>query len=255
MGQDTKIEWAKHSFNFWIGCQAVGPECQFCYAEAQNKFRGWVDGWGPHGERRVTSASTWKNPPRWDRAAAKAGEVHSVFCNSLADFFDNKAPAEARAYAFKVMEETPNLLWLILTKRPQNIIRMVEADGIPGPFGKRRLPRNAALGTSAGNQQQAHLMIPHILRAKAALDPAFVFVSSEPLLGPIDYSRWIAHLDWIIAGGESGAKARLMDEGWARSARDQCAAVGVPFFMKQMTKKAAIPDDLLVRELPNAARS
>src|SRR5262252_3911442 len=101
MGDATKIEWCDSTFNPWIGCQHVSPGCDFCYAEAQNKFRKWTSGgeWGPHAVRRRTSAATWHKPHRWNADAPAFARTHGgrrrrVFCASLADVFDNRAPKE-----------------------------------------------------------------------------------------------------------------------------------------------------------------
>lgn len=231
MGENTKIEWARHTFNPWYGCQAVSPACDFCYAEGWAKRSGLV-GWGPHAPRRRSSPANWREPLKWDAAAKAVGEKHSVFGPSLGDPFDNQVdPAWRRDY-FELINATPNLIYLLLTKRPQNIIKFVTDD-----FGS--LPQNVALGTTVEDQPRANLNVPWLLRAKDALSPLFVFLSCEPLLGPI-YLRnscpatgRFPDIDWVICGGESGSKARPMHPGWARSLREQCAAVGVPFFFKQ----------------------
>lgn len=240
MGEHTAIEWADHTFNPVIGCQKVSAACDFCYAETLMDTRlGRVE-WGPHGERKRTSAANWRQPLKWNRAAEAAGIRARVFCASLADVFDTRWPAGARADLWQLIDETPHLIWMLLTKRPQNIAKMLPADVGTG---------NVWLGTTVENQDEARKRIP----ALCANDAAVHFLSCEPLLGDIrldDFPEW--PLDWIIVGGESGAHARPMHPDWPRSIRDQCQDAGVPFFMKQMTKKATIPDDLFIREFPNA---
>src|SRR5262245_18137233 len=128
MGADSKIEWCHHTFNAFVGCTKVSPACDHCYAEAWAKRAGHPELWA--GERRRTSAENWKQPLKWDKAAARTGERHRVFCASLADVFDNQVPDVWRTDLWKLIDLTPNLDWLLLTKRPQNIAKMLP-DGWP----------------------------------------------------------------------------------------------------------------------------
>src|SRR5580692_7935980 len=122
MGENSKIEWCDHTFNPWIGCQKVSPGCDHCYAETQNNLRKWNGGkWGPHAPRKRTSEANWKKPLQWQKRAAEFSGRRRVFCASLADVFDNKAPDGARDDLFDLIRETPSLDWLLLTKRPENI--------------------------------------------------------------------------------------------------------------------------------------
>lgn len=230
MGADTKIEWCRHTFNPWVGCSKVSCACDFCYAEAWAKRIGQPELWGTL--RRRTTASYWRQPLKWDRAAAAAGERHRVFCASLADVFDNQVPTEWRNDLWELIGRTPNLDWLLLTKRPQNIAKMLpdmdKVIGVKWPdFWSWPWP-NVWLGTTVENQEEAKRRIPHLKATPAQVH----FLSCEPLLedlGELD----LAGIDWVICGGESGAKARPMHPGWARSLREQCAAAGVAFFFKQ----------------------
>lgn len=272
MGENSKIEWTTHTMNFWIGCQEVSAACDFCYAREQNEFRKWVAGWGPDGERRRTSMGNWHKLRKWNREAGELGIRAKVFSNSLSDFFDNdKNVSISRREAWHYIEQSPNLDFLLLTKRPQNIRKMLpDPESGVSPWGDGW--PNVWLGTTAENQQEADRRIPHLLAVPARKR----FLSCEPLLGPIeisDYLRirwpageqpgcrsigmpcrdirqgdgyssqgencyargWCPGIDWIIAGGESDTKrrARPMHVTWARSLRDQCAEAGVPFFFKQ----------------------
>jgi len=256
----TKIEWTAtinadgtvrpgYTFNPWVGCTKVSGACDFCYAEGWAKRTGNADLW--QGERRRTSDANWRKPLKWDAEAARLGVRHRVFCASLADVFDNQVPREWRADLWLLIKSTPHLDWLLLTKRPQNIAKMLpDVWGTGWP--------NVWLGTTAENQAEADRRIPHLLAAPAAVR----FISAEPLLGPIDLTTiWLRRdgerptelshrlgdyvrpltgnfrdsprLGWIIVGGESGRGARPMHPDWARAIRDQCAAAGVPFFFKQ----------------------
>lgn len=236
MGENSKIEWCDHTFNPWVGCTKISPACDHCYAEGWAKRTGNADLW--QGERRRTSEANWRKPLQWDRQAAKEGRRYRVFCASLADWLDNQVPEEWRSDLAKLIGSTPNLDWLLLTKRPQNYAKLA-------PWGMGTLPETVWLGITA--EDQAHFD----QRWRFIRDvPAKVrFVSYEPALGPLSMPR-TQNPDWLICGGESGGGARMMDPAWARSIRDECASEGIAFFMKQMTSKGLIPDDLLVRQVP-----
>ncbi len=217
----TKIEWCDFTMNPWIGCSKVSPGCANCYAEALNHRWGHSN-WGPGVPRRVTSPSYWQQPLKWNRAAEKAGERHRVFCGSLCDVMDSEAPIGARSWLLALIEATPHLDWLLLTKRPEL-------------WAYSRLPPNVWVGVTVENQEQADKRIPLLMRIPARVK----FLSMEPLLGFVDLHRWLgtAYQDhrfhWCIVGGESGPKARPMHPDWARSLHDQCAAAGVAFLFKQ----------------------
>lgn len=239
MAENSKIEWTTHTFNPWIGCQKVSPGCDHCYAEAMMDHRYGRVQWGPHGERKRTSAANWRKPLQWAKAAN--GTRPRVFCASLADVFDNKAPAGARDDLYALIRATPELDWLLLTKRPENIRKMLPADWGGGW-------QNVWLGTTCEDQAHYDRRWPILRDVPAAVR----FISYEPAIGPLNYV-W-GNPDWIICGGESGAGARYMDPAWARELRDQCAASSIAFFFKQMTSKKPIPGDLLIRQFPSTPR-
>lgn len=253
MSENSKIEWTDHTFNPWEGCQKVGPGCDHCYAETRNaRFAGGVAiNWGPGAPRRRTSAANWRKPLAWNRTAGEFYVKHRrrqrVFCASLADVFDNAVDPAWREDLFALIRATPNLDWLLLTKRIGNVPAMVSV--IPG-----WLPDNVWLGATICNQAEADRDIPKLLEVPARVR----FLSMEPLLVAVEISRWLGYcerldkhgisrrtggehiacdrhcgLAWVIAGGESGPGARPMHPDWARSLRDQCAAAGVPFLFKQ----------------------
>lgn len=236
MAENSKIEWTDHTFNPWIGCQEVSPACDNCYARVQNNHRKWVDGWGPHGERRRTK--TWRDPVKWNREAAQAGVRRKVFCASLADVFDKKVPTEWRDDLWELINATPKLDWLLLTKRPQNIKKMLPKDW--GEIGYV----NVWLGVTGETNDLARQRAMH-----AVVIPATIhFMSVEPMLGPVEP---IDGIDWVICGGESAKGIhRPMKLKWARDLRDHCRAAGMSFFMKQIDKVQPIPNDLLIREFP-----
>lgn len=125
--QNSKIEWTDHTFNPWMGCQKVSAGCDHCYAETMMDKRFNKVEWGPHGERKRTSDQNWKAPLRWAKQANELGTRPRVFCASLADVWDNRAPSEWRSELFHLIRATPELDWLLLTKRPENIRKMYRA--------------------------------------------------------------------------------------------------------------------------------
>ena len=229
MAENSKIEWTHHTFNPWQGCIKVSDGCKNCYAESLSKRWG-KDRWGPGAKRERTSAAYWKKPLSWNKKAAASGECHRVFCASLADVFeDNPAQPELnewRQELFALIDATPNLDWLLLTKRPENIKRL-------WPFGwydgDQFTWNNIWLGTSAENQTQLDKRAPEL-----EFIPAKVrFLSCEPLLGQLDLSEHEDYINWVIVGGESGHGARPMKPEWATLIRDQCANANIPFLFKQ----------------------
>lgn len=235
MAENSKIEWTDHTFNAWYGCTKVGPPCDHCYAEGWAKRSGLV-GWGPHADRRRSSPANWKGPLKWAREAV--GQRPRVFCLSLGDWLDNQVPQQWREDLADLIRATPELDWLLLTKRIQNYQRLA-----PWP----QAPDNVWLGITCGDQGEYDRDWPVLNEVAAVVR----FISYEPALGPLTPKTGIGTVpDWIICGGESGTQARMMDPKWARVLMDHCKDDGIAFFMKQMTKKAPIPPDLMVREFP-----
>ena len=254
MGSQTGIAWTDHTFNPWRGCTKVSAGCANCYAEALSKRSPAVLGeWGPPGKRAIAAESYWGLPERWDRAAKRDGVRRRVFCASLSDVFEDRQELVApRARLFDTIARTPHIDWLLLTKRPENVLRLwpgtvVENPPIVEVCGHMVFP-NVWLGVSVEDQKTADERIPLLLDTPAAVR----FVSYEPALGPVDFRRWLGGsidptlppaqiaeawgrvgLAWVIVGGESGPQARPCDVTWARSVRDQCKAAEMAFFMKQ----------------------
>lgn len=234
MAENTKIEWAHHTFNPWIGCTKVGPCCDNCYAEADFDKRRHVVSWGPGQPRKRTAVSTWALPIRWNAEAKRLGVRYRVFCASLADVFDNEIDREWRDDIATLILNTPHLDWLLVTKRIGNAGRMLGEMFMDGT------PDNVWLGATITNQTEADRDIPKLLKVPAAVR----FLSMEPLLGPVDIQSAInlmpwqinggdAGLHWVIVGGESGPNARPMHPEWVTGLRRQCADAGVPFLFKQ----------------------
>jgi protein gp37 len=221
MGQKSAIEWTDHTFNPWWGCTKVSPGCAHCYAETLSS-RYLYDVFGPRKPRRTFGEEYWQNPLKWNRQAAQLERRMRVFCASMADVFeDNKSIEVERQKLWHLIDETPMLDWLLLTKRPHNMI----------PFApwKNDWTTNVWAMTSVENQEQAEKRIPILLEVPAIVRG----LSVEPLLGPVDLGSWLEDIHWVIVGGESGQGARQMRADWVRYLRDQCVAAGVAFFFKQ----------------------
>lgn len=273
MAENSKIEWTHHTFNPWRGCTKVSAGCANCYAETLSHRNPKTLGvWGDNGTRVVAAESYWKQPIKWNQAAKEAGERHRVFCASLADVFEDQPELDGpRGRLVQLIGKTPQLDWLLLTKRPENVkplLSRLRANGDSDSptaweflFGDGAIYRNVWLGVSVEDQASADERIPLLLQTPAAVR----FLSIEPLLGPVDlrpkapeaYSilgkfygtgtfdpsgmspapdrvlNCFPKIDWVIVGGESGHHARPLHPDWARSIRDQCQAADVPFFFKQ----------------------
>jgi protein gp37 len=232
MAENSKIEWTDHTFNPWTGCTKVSPGCDHCYAEGWAKRSGTVQ-WGDAPRRRTTEAN-WKLPLKWNTQAEREGRRFRVFCASLADVFDNAAPAAWRQDLMSLIVRTPHLDWLLLTKRIGNARRaLADASMHDGLLltanDEYRPPANLWIGATIVNREE-------LLRdaAKLKATPAAVrFWSVEPLLEDLGAIPRELLPDWVIVGGESGPGARPMSPDWARKLRDQCASAGVPFLFKQ----------------------
>lgn len=230
MAENSKIEWTDHTFNPWIGCTKVSPGCEHCYAETLNTRYNWTE-WGPGGRRLPTSQSNWNQTLKWDREARQSGTRKKVFCASLADWLDPKG--YMRVSLLDRISITPDLDWLLLTKRPEMFHTLMQEAADQGSelaatWIGGEPPVNVWVGVSAENQEYWDKRIPKLLEIPATIH----FVSAEPLLGPIDMGS--THPDWLIVGGESGPNARPIDPDWVRSLRDQCKdGDHTAFFFKQ----------------------
>lgn len=269
MGSGSKIEWCDASFNPWVGCTKISPACDNCYAESWAKRSGLVK-WGDNPRRR-TSTANWNQPLRWNTDAARRGERLRVFCASLADVFDNEVPVEWRRDLCGLIERTPNLTWLLLTKRIGNVARLI-SEARSHDWLMRE---NVMLGATICNQDEADRDIRKLIEAPARRR----FLSIEPILEDINLPRVDFHcdlcggtgilarfpkgqcyfcmgggyisaissdpkfgmpstpmrrIDWIIVGGESGHRARPTTIGAIRSIVSQCRRASTPVFVKQL---------------------
>jgi protein gp37 len=222
----SKIEWTDHTFNPWIGCQHISPGCDHCYAEMMMDTRYGKVEWGPHGKRVRTSEENWKKPLKWNAEADAFRKEHGhrprVFCASLADVFDNQVHLSWRADLFALIRECRRLDWLVLTKRPQNIERMLPKDWGEGY-------RNVWLGVTAENQ----VYFDQRWRILQRIPAAVKFISYEPALGSLSLPKVGPLPDWIITGGESGGRARPLKPRWIRNIIEECRDRGVAAFHKQ----------------------
>ena len=226
MAKNSHIEWTHHTFNPWWGCQKVSAACDNCYAELWAKRMGHRL-WGTDSPRRFFGDLHWREPLKWNEEARVSGQRQRVFCASMADVFERRADLNPqRLRLWELIENTPSLDWLLLTKRPQNIKRFV-------PWGTD-WPTNVWLGTTVENQTIAEKRLPFLLS-----NPATVrFLSCEPLLGALNLRHWLKRdgfypIDWIIAGGESGGASRPMHPDWVTDLLHQCQQSDVPFHFKQ----------------------
>lgn len=318
MAEKSKISWTHSTFNPWRGCTKVSPACKYCYADTLSQRNPATLGvWGDNGTRVVAAESMWRQPSKWNKNAT---ERQRVFCSSLADVFEDwrgymvdskgrilyrnrmedtngwfsgREPdvdehhvtmSDVRERLFNVIDTTPNLDWLLLTKRPENIQRFwpVARTYIPEMLKHGQSRENVWLGTTVENQEYADKRIPELLRCHN-LAPV-LFLSVEPMLGPVDLSNYLRQpwmptkivkphsvpveymdvptIHWVIVGTESGAGRRPMDLTWARSLRDQCKAAGTAFFVKQLEINGKVtddinefPEDLRIQEFPKVGHS
>ena len=240
MGRDSRIEWTDHTFNPWWGCTKVSPACTNCYAEAWARRTG-LDIWSARNPRRFLSESYWQQPRRWNTEAERGGHRFRVFCASMADVFEwRRDLIPWRKRLWHLIQSTPSLDWLLLTKRPHLVRRLV-------PWADK-WPQNVWLGITIENQHWADTRLPHLAEIPAAVR----FVSCEPLLGQINIDNWLASnvINWVIAGGETGPRARPTDPTWFYFLRDQCLSHATPFHFKQWGDWA--PIDTVPNSVPRS---
>ena len=269
MGENSRIEWTDHTFSPWWGCTPVSEGCENCYAAAWANRYGF-DCFGKGKPRRLFGKKHWTDPIRWDRKAREIGVKKKVFSGSMCDVFDEEAPEGSRNALFGQVLNTPNLIWILCTKRPQNIPRMT-----PSYWWDVGFPGNLWMLVTAENQARVDERVPLILKVPAKVRG----VSIEPMVGPMDIKHLLPHpfnrephspwcedcigphpsfdgwkqtrednhgpfLDWVVLGFESGRGARPGHPDWARKVREDCQAAGVPFFFKQWGEWLPVgPDD------------
>jgi protein gp37 len=245
MGETTGISWTDHTFNPWWGCTRVSLGCDNCYAETFDARFGDPH-WGKGIPRRIFSDKHWREPLLWDQNAERYKVKRLVFCASMADVMDDEAPEGAREKLWDLINNTPHLIWQLLTKRPHRFERYM-----PAKFTFN----NVWLGVSAENQEFYDVRWP-ILRDFCAARNMLSWISYEPALGQLSVRGFNAKPDWIIFGGESGNNRRPCKAEWASVLLNECKVNGIKFFAKQMSArtpaegKLLIPEELNVQEFP-----
>lgn len=258
MGKKTGISWTNHTFNPWWGCVKVSPACDSCYAETWAHRTGH-EVWGKDAPRRFFGDRHWQEPIFWNEQAAKDGVRRKVFCASMADVFEKRDDLdESRERLWNLIEETPHLDWLLLTKRPQEIGHMIPDVWLGRPRA------NAWFGVTAENEIEARRRLEWL----RLIPNVMPWVSYEPALGPVNWKPYLHFVKWIIFGGESGASPRKSEAQWAIDTMVQCREAGVAFFNKQAGNLLARewgcdnkegkdpnewPEQFRVQEFPKAA--
>ena len=246
MAKESKIAWTHATFNTHWGCTKVSPGCDHCYAETFSKRLG-KNIWGPQAERRFFGDKHWNEPLKWDAEAKESGKPFRVFCASMADVFEDRRDLDVvRARLFSLIEKTSALTWMVLTKRPENMIRLAPVRWQSG------WPENVWAGTTIEGERQEEKRGQVLMQVPAVVH----FYSVEPLLERLVLGNLP---EWVIVGGESGAGCRPMEVEWARVIQRQCHSESVPFFMKQLggypnkrDKIEDFPQDLRIQEFPVA---
>ncbi len=226
--QNSKIEWTDNTFNPWWGCVNISPACDNCYAQrfAARRTRTEEELWGRSALRLISNEDYWFQPHVWNKRAARLGCRERVFCGSMCDVMERRSDLnQPRQRLYRLIEDTPHLDWLLLTKRPHEYSKLLPMAWLRDP-----LP-NVWLLTTVEHQDYSWridelLKVPAIVRG----------LSLEPLLGAVPLPNAFTDLGragWVIAGGESGPRPRPLRIDWIRTVRDACVAASVPFFFKQ----------------------
>lgn len=300
MAKETEISWCDSTFNFWEGCTKVSPGCTNCYAEARNNRFHHGKNWGKGAPRLLRSDAYRKEPRKWEAMSYRGrfrqcpecgwrGDVPSdemdcpttgcscagldmfcvrprVFSASLSDWLDDEVPIEWLADLLKLIHDTPNLDWQLLTKRPQNWRPRITAAGDhvyetgEGPliawladWGDFNVPpHNVWIGTSVEDKKRADERIPELVKIPARVR----FLSCEPLLEAVSLDNYILptlrdaqeayqgrstdypRIHWTIWGGESGPSARACNIDWIAGGVRECRKADVPSFVKQLGSNA-----------------
>lgn len=242
MSDATAISWTDHTFNPWLGCQRISPACDNCYAAEWDKRFGGTH-WDKGNPPRAMSDANWKKPAKWQRLALELCKRPRVFCGSMCDVFDKRAPEGQRGRLYDVIRSTPMLDWQLLTKRAPNIAKFLPDDWGNGYH-------NVWLGVT----------VEDVLFGKPRIDilrqiPARIrFLSIEPLLEDLRELD-LTGIHWVIIGGESGPGCRTMNPHWVDSVIEQCRAQNVAVWFKQWggntkDKGGHLINDQIIQEWP-----
>lgn len=262
MGENTKVPWAHHSFNPWWGCtQTKYSGCANCYAKKYAEGKGY-DIWGKGKERRYFPKSHFQQLLRWQKMAKAAGEHHRIFMGSMCDVFDAEVSNYWRNLLWQYFDVTPNLIKMLTTKRPENILEMYPKEWLSNPR------KDVWFLFSVSDQESANEIMP-----LAAKIPALIRgISYEPAVGAINFAPLVEvhsggnNFHWFIIGGES-AGGRPFELGWAYDTELFCRHINAAFYMKQLGSDLAckmkvddidpkgemldhLPENLRIREFP-----
>lgn len=253
MAENSKIEWTDHTVNLWWGCSKVHTGCKNCYAEYLSDTRYKNNLWGEKTNRKRIKSS-FKDLDNYQKNGNITGKKYKVFIGSMMDIFEytkeliNKDgiadTGVLRNDLFNYIDKGfySNIIFLFLTKRPENIVKYIPTNWVNG-----ECPKNVWFGTSVSNQETWE----YAERLKE-VPVSNRFLSIEPQIGMIDNISLLG-IHWVIQGGESGHKKREFNLDWAYKMKSICQAQKVPYFFKQIDKVQEIPTDLLIREFPNFA--
>lgn len=282
MAENSKIAWTDHTVNLWHGCYEVHAGCDNCYAkQLANRYHGPHLLWEQSGPRMYIK-SAFPDLNKYQRQAEKTGIRYKVFMNSMSDLFEKSMPlvnfkhesmlsslysttGHLRELFFELVDDCPNLDFILLTKRPSNIMKMIPPKWLTNP------PANVIYMTSVVDQDTADTLIPQLLDV-----PGRHGLSMEPLIGRVDICASVRlymfkkfgsfhttffgdKLEWVIVGGESGHNSRSMNMQWVRRIKEQCAVSEIAFFFKQDSQLdnkdlhniETFPEDLRIRQFPN----
>ena len=215
----SKIEWTEMTWNPTTGCNKISPGCKYCYAEVfALRLQAMGNEKYKEGFRFTLQPESLNIPKKWR-------DPKLVFVNSMSDLFHEKMPVNYLKDIFKVMNECNHHIFQVLTKRSENLLEL---------SGKLNWTPNIWMGVSVENEDYKY-RINHLRKTPAQIK----FLSLEPLLSPLPKLD-LNNIDWVIVGGESGKRARLMKEEWVIDIKNQCKSNNVAFFFKQwggMNKK------------------
>jgi len=253
----SAIEWTDATWNPVRGCSLVSPGCTNCYAMRQAHRSSGIGGAYEGLTKMSKGGPVWTGkvalihklldaPLRWRRP-------RRIFVNSMSDLFHDDVPEIFIASVLGIAAACPHHTFQVLTKRPARMKHVLQCGAFLDAYESSLEmythaeapwpPPNIWLGVSVEDQARADERIPLLLQTPAAVR----WISAEPLLGPISFEgcwvehpnpaiheNWLEVLNWVVVGGESGPGARPLQLDWVRSLRDQCHAVGTPFFLKQL---------------------
>ena len=256
MGKDSHISWTDNTFNPFWGCTKISEGCKLCYAQTLAKRWGF-DIWGDDKQRRFFGEKHWREPLVWEEQAAIKGIKETVFCGSMCDIFEDREDLNiSRQRLWMLIQETPRLTWLLLTKRPENIY-----SRIPAVWSSDGFPANIWLGVTVESPKYmwryleiTKFQTPRFISFEPLLDTSICmfetgvdYVKEDRLKwingginrSPASIERWggvfrYPYPDWVIIGGESGAGCRQMEIDGASHLNEQCQALDIPVFVKQL---------------------